>query len=39
MAFPKTQSATDPMFQAPSTVPQELLDELHLSVVEEEAGE
>jgi aspartyl-tRNA synthetase len=39
IAFPKTQSATDPLFQAPSAVPQELLDELHLSVVEEEPDE
>ncbi|MDP6510576.1 MAG: aspartate--tRNA ligase [Dehalococcoidia bacterium] len=38
IAFPKTQSATDPLFQAPATVPQELLDELHLKVVEGGAG-
>jgi aspartyl-tRNA synthetase len=38
IAFPKTQSATDPLFQAPATVPQELLDELHLKVVVGGAG-
>ncbi|MEK7847950.1 MAG: aspartate--tRNA ligase, partial [Chloroflexota bacterium] len=35
IAFPKTQSATDPLFQAPSPVPPEQLKELHLRVVEE----
>ncbi len=34
IAFPKTQSATDPLFQAPAPVPQEQLDELHIRVVE-----
>ena len=33
IAFPKTQSAADPLFQAPSPVPQSQLDELHIRVV------
>jgi aspartyl-tRNA synthetase len=39
IAFPKTQSATDPLFQAPSAVPEEQLSELHLKVVEEPEGQ
>ena len=33
IAFPKTQTATDPLFEAPSTIENEQLDELHLRVV------
>ena len=33
IAFPKTQTATDPLFQAPSTIENEQLAELHLRVV------
>ncbi|MCZ6789717.1 MAG: aspartate--tRNA ligase [Chloroflexi bacterium] len=33
IAFPKTQSAADPLFQAPSLVPKSQLDELHIRVV------
>ena len=33
IAFPKTQSATDPLFEAPSAIEQEQLEELHLRVV------
>lgn len=33
--FPKTQSAYDPLFDAPSDVSEEQLRELHLSVQEE----
>ena len=32
IAFPKTQSAFDPLFQAPGPVEQEQLDELHIKV-------
>jgi len=35
IAFPKTQSAVDPLFGAPSPVPPEQLRELHIRVVEE----
>lgn len=34
MAFPKTQRATDPLTGAPSTINQELLQDLHLEVTE-----
>lgn len=34
IAFPKTQSAVDPLFHAPAPVPQSQLDELHIRVVE-----
>ena len=33
IAFPKTQTATDPLFEAPSTIENEQLAELHLRVV------
>jgi len=36
IAFPKTQSAQDLLFQAPSPVSEEQLKELHLRLVEEE---
>jgi aspartyl-tRNA synthetase len=36
MAFPKTQSGADLMMGAPSKVPDDLLEELHLGVVDEE---
>ncbi len=35
MAFPKTQSASDPLFGAPSLVSEEQLKELHIRVVRE----
>jgi len=35
MAFPKTQSGADLMFDAPAPLAQEQLDELHLRIVEE----
>ena len=33
IAFPKTQSASDPMFEAPSKISDEQLDELHIAVI------
>ncbi|MEC9293116.1 MAG: aspartate--tRNA ligase [Chloroflexota bacterium] len=33
IAFPKTQTATDPLFEAPSTIENEQLAELHLRIV------
>ena len=36
IAFPKTQSAWDPLFDAPSSIAAEQLDELHISVDVEE---
>ena len=36
MAFPKNQSAMDTMQGAPSPVAKEQLDDLHISVIEEE---
>lgn len=37
IAFPKTQSAFDPLFEAPSVVDQNQLDDLHISVMPEVA--
>ena len=34
IAFPKTQTATDLLFEAPSPVEQSQLDDLHLRIVE-----
>ena len=34
IAFPKTQNAVDPLFDAPGTVDQAQLDELHLQIVD-----
>jgi aspartyl-tRNA synthetase len=36
IAFPKTQSAQDLLFQAPSPVSEEQLKELHLRLAEDE---
>jgi aspartyl-tRNA synthetase len=36
IAFPKTQSAFDPLFEAPSVLEQSQLDELHLTIVPED---
>ena len=36
MAFPKTQSAFDPLFDAPGPVAKEQLDELHIALVPED---
>ena len=36
IAFPKTQSAIDLLFDAPSAVPQSQLDELHVRIADEE---
>jgi aspartyl-tRNA synthetase len=36
MAFPKTQSGTDLMMNAPSPIAPQQLDELHLRVVEDD---
>ena len=38
IAFPKTQSAIDPLFEAPSEVEQDQLEELHIRVVDDGAG-
>jgi aspartyl-tRNA synthetase len=35
IAFPKTQNAVDPLFEAPGPVEQDQLDELHLRIVDE----
>jgi len=35
IAFPKTQSATDPLFDAPAAVSPEQLAELHIRVTED----
>jgi aspartyl-tRNA synthetase len=39
IAFPKTQSGSCPMSEAPSLVPGEQLEELHLHVIEKESNE
>jgi aspartyl-tRNA synthetase len=36
IAFPKTQSAVDPMFEAPGQITREQLAELHISIVEQD---
>jgi aspartyl-tRNA synthetase len=36
IAFPKTQSAVDPMFEAPGQITREQLAELHISIVKQE---
>lgn len=36
IAFPKTQSASDPMFQAPSAIGEDQLAELHIAVITDE---
>jgi aspartyl-tRNA synthetase len=36
IAFPKTQSGSDPLFGTPSIIPQEQLEELHLIISEED---
>jgi aspartyl-tRNA synthetase len=33
IAFPKTQSAVDPLFEAPATITDQQLEELHIRVV------
>ncbi|MBI4304966.1 MAG: aspartate--tRNA ligase, partial [Chloroflexi bacterium] len=38
IAFPKTQTAVDPMFDSPGPISREQLDELHIQIVEEEGG-
>ena len=39
IAFPKTQSGFDPLFEAPDVVEQRHLDELHISIDAEDAAE
>lgn len=36
IAFPKTQSASDPMFEAPSRISDDQLSELHIAVITDE---
>ena len=36
IAFPKTQSGSDPLFGTPSPIPQEQLEELHLIISEDD---
>ena len=36
IAFPKTQSGSDPLFGTPSLIPQEQLEELHLIISEDD---
>ena len=36
IAFPKTQSQMDPLFQAPSPISEDQLNELRIKLVEEE---
>ena len=35
IAFPKTQNAIDPLFEAPGEVEQEQLEELHISIADD----
>ena len=39
IAFPKTQSAIDPLFEAPGSVEESQLDELHLKLVDDSSEE
>ena len=39
IAFPKTQSGFDPLFEAPNIVEQNHLDELHISITAEDAAD
>jgi aspartyl-tRNA synthetase len=39
IAFPKTQSATDLLFEAPSSVSEEQLKDLHIRVIEEKQSQ
>ena len=35
IAFPKTQTGSDPLFEAPGPVEEAQLDELHLKIVDQ----
>lgn len=38
IAFPKTQNAVDPLFEAPGSVGQDQLDDLHINIVDDGPG-